>query len=86
MPSIKNEKQTKRLAFLADRTALLMVELVRRDLDYGHFCHERFYTDETAGYLKQGKEYEVCLYLVRRMIQRHDLREEEADAKAKALD
>ena len=78
MPSIKNEKQTKRLAFLADRMALLMVDIVRRDFDYGRFCHEEFYTDEVAGYLQQGKEYQVCLDFVRMMIKQHD--KEQADA------
>ena len=84
MPSIKNEKQTKRLAFLADRTALLLVELVRRDLDYGRFCHEEFFTDEIAGYLQQGKEYQVCLDFVRMMIQKHD--KEQVDAEAATVD
>ena len=74
MPSIKNEKQTKRLAFLAERMALLMVELVQRDCDYGRFCHEEFFTDEAAGYLQQGKEYQVCLDFVRMMIKKHDKR------------
>ena len=66
------KKQRKRLAFLADRMALLMVDLVRRDCDFGRFCHEEFYTDEVAGYLQQGKEYQVCLDFVRMMIQKHD--------------
>lgn len=70
-------KSDKRLAFMADRMAMLMVELVRRDLDYGRFCHEDFFTDEVAGYLHQGKEYEVCIDFVRMMIKKHDLREKE---------
>jgi hypothetical protein len=68
-------RSDKRLAFLADRMAMLMVELVRRDLDYGRFCHEEFFTDEVAGYLHQGRQYEVCIDFVRIMIKNHDLRE-----------
>lgn len=68
-------RSDKRLAFLADRMARLLVELVRRDFDYGKYCFEEFYTDEVAGYLKQGKEYEVCIDFVRMMIKKHDLRE-----------
>ncbi len=79
MPSTKNEKQTKRLAFLADRMALLMVDIVRRDFDYGRFCHEEFYTDEVAGYLRQGKQYPVCLDFVRIMIKKHDKEQNEKD-------
>ena len=63
---------TDRLAFLADRMALLMVDIVRRDCDYGHFCHDKFYEDEVAGYLRQGNEYQVCLDFVRIMIKNHD--------------
>jgi len=59
--------------------ALLMVDIVRRDFDYGRSCHEKFYTDETAGYLRQGKEYQVCLDFVRMMIKQHD-KQEQADA------
>ena len=70
------KKQRKRLAFLADRMALLMVELVRRDFDFGRFCHEEFYTDEVAGYLQQGKDYQVCLDFVRMMIKKHDKEQE----------
>jgi len=55
--------------------ARLMNELVRRDFDYGRFCHDEFYTDEIACYLKQGKEYEVCIDFVRMMIKKHDQRE-----------
>ena len=71
----KLQRDEARLAFLAGRMALLMVDLVRRDLDYGRFCHEKFYTDEIAGYLQQGKEYQVCLDFVRMMIKQHDKQE-----------
>jgi hypothetical protein len=54
--------------------AMLMVELVRRDLDYGRFCHDEFYTDEVAGYLQQGKEYEVCIDFVRIMLKKQNRR------------
>jgi hypothetical protein len=57
--------------------AMLMVELVRRDFDYGRFCHEEFFTDEIAEHLRGKKEYEVCLDFVRRMLRRHDENEKE---------
>ena len=74
MPSAQT-KNEQRLAFLADRMALLLVDLVNRDCDYGRFCHERFYTDEVAGYLRLGKKFEVCLDFVRIMIKKHDKQE-----------
>ena len=77
-------RSDKRLAFVADRMARLMVDLVRRDLDYGKFCHDEFYTDEIAGYLKQGKEYEVCIDFVRIMIRRHDNEMALAEKKSEA--
>ena len=54
--------------------AMLMVELVRRDMDYGRFCFEEFYTDEVAGYLQQGKEYEICMDFVRIMLKKQNTR------------
>ena len=74
-PPVRLQRDEARLAFLAGRMALLMVDLVRRDFDYGRFCHEEFYTDEIAGYLQQGKEYQVCLDFVRMMIKQHDKQE-----------
>lgn len=75
-----DKKQDKRIAFMADRMALLILELVRRDMDFGRFCHEEFYTDEIAGYLQQGKDYDTCLDFVRMMIKKHDKREKENGA------
>ena len=61
-----------RIAFLADRMALLMVDLVRRDCDFGRFCFDEFYKGEVAGYLRNSKEYLVCIDFVRKMLRRHD--------------
>lgn len=77
-------KSDSRIAFLADRMARLLVELVRRDFDYGKYCFEEFYTDEVAGYLRQGKEYEVCIDFVRIMIRRHDNEMAMAEEKSEA--
>ena len=52
--------------------ALLMVDLVRRDMEYGKFCHEEFYEGEIAAHLRKSKEYATCLDFVRRMLRRHD--------------
>lgn len=53
--------------------AMLMVELVRRDLDYGPFCFEEYYNGEIADHLRKSREYEVCIDFVRRMLRRHDV-------------
>lgn len=68
----KRPSNKRRVAFLADRMALLMVDLIRRDCEYGRFCHDEFYCDEIAGYLRSGKEYKVALDFVRNMLRRHD--------------
>lgn len=66
-----------RLRFLADRMAMLMVELVRRDLDYGRFCHEEYFTDEISDKLRESKEYDTCIDFVRRMLRKHDAAQKE---------
>ena len=74
--SEKNEPQvapsTERLRFMADRMALLMQELVRRDFDFGKFCYEEFYVGEVPDHLRKKKDYDTCLDFVRRMLRRHD--------------
>lgn len=52
--------------------ALLLVELVRRDLDFGPHCFEEFFTDEVADHLRKHKDYEVCIDFVRMMLRKHD--------------
>ena len=52
--------------------ALLMVDLVRRDLDYGRFCHDEFYEGELADSMRQSKHYEVSIDFIRMMLRRHD--------------
>lgn len=85
MPRAKNEQDrispaTERLRFMADRMALLMVDLVRRDCDYGKFCYDDWYEDDVADYLRKSKEYDVCLDFVRRMLRRHDTKIREGSA------
>ncbi len=63
---------TERLRFLADRMALLMQELVRRDMDYGRFCFEEFFEGEVPDHLRKRNDYDTCLEFVRRMLRRHD--------------
>ena len=79
-------RSNKRIAFMAERMALLLLDLVRRDFEYGKACFEDFYTDEIAGYLQQGKEYQVCLDFVRMMLKKHDLREIENEELRDRLD
>lgn len=57
------------MRFLADRMAILMVDLVRRDMDYGTFCHDEYYKSDDV---RQSTEYEVCIDFIRKMIRRHD--------------
>jgi len=75
--SAKAGPHTDRLRFLADRMALLLVELVRRDIDYGRFCFEEFYTDEVADHLRKSKDYKNCIEFVRMMLRKHDQKERE---------
>jgi hypothetical protein len=71
----KVHPSTERLRFLADRMACLMLELVRRDMDFGTFCHEEFFEGEVADHLRKHKDYDTCLDFVRRMLRKHDARE-----------
>lgn len=77
-------KSDRRIAFLADRMAVLMMDLVRRDFEFGKFCHDEFFTNEIAGYLRHGKEYAVCIDFVRMMIKRDDRRFNDEMEMAKA--
>ena len=69
-------EKVQRLALCAELMAVGVGDLGHRDCDYGRFCHARCYTDEVAGYLRQGKEFEVCLDFVRMMIQKHDKKQD----------
>ena len=71
MPKDK-QKHDDRLRFLADRMALLMCELTNRDLDFGPFCFEEWYTDKRADQVRDTRTYEINIDFVRRMLRRHD--------------
>jgi hypothetical protein len=75
--SAKKGPHTDRLRFMADRMALLMVELVRRDFDFGRFCFEEFYVGEVPDHLRKSKDYETCMEFVRMMLRRHDAEQRE---------
>lgn len=66
------DERTDQLRFLADRFALLMTELVQRDLDYEPFAFDEFYENEQADEMRQSKHYEVSIDFVRRMLRRHN--------------
>jgi hypothetical protein len=55
--------------------ALLMVELVRRDLEYGKFCDEEFYEGEIADHLRKSKYYNTCIDFVRKMLRKRNAAE-----------
>ncbi len=61
-----------RIKFLADRLAMLMTELASRDMDFGRFCHDEFYTGQVANFVRGRRTFGVCLDLVRNMLRRHD--------------
>lgn len=69
---------------MADRMAMLMVDLVRRDFDYGKFCFEEFYVGEIPDHLRKSKEYRVCIDFVRMMLRKHDEQEREKSAQREA--
>ena len=75
--SAKKGPHADRLRFLADRMALLMVELVGRDFDFGRFCHDEFYEGEVADHKRKSREYEICIDFVRIMLRKHDKQERE---------
>lgn len=68
----KRPNDAARLKFLADRMALLIVDLARRDCDYGEFCHDDFYQGLDADVVRDSKEYVVSLDFVRNMLRRFD--------------
>ncbi len=74
MPKVDKKLQPPeaRIAFLADRMAILMVELISRDCEYGLFCYDEFYKDELAEKWRQSQHYHVALDFVRNMLRRHD--------------
>ena len=69
----KKQQAEDRIKFLADRMAILMVDLICREVDYGEFCYEEFYTSVSADVMRESKHYEVALDLVRSMIRKHDV-------------
>ena len=68
-PQTKNER---RVAFLADRMAILMVDLVRRDHDYGPFCFDDFYEGKKGEEMRKSRYYQTSLDFVRNMLRRQD--------------
>ena len=72
MPDELQQKQDKRLAFLADRFAVVLVDIVQRDMDYSDLCFDDFYRGERAHVMRKSRHYQVTLDLVRSMIKNHD--------------
>ena len=68
-PQKKNER---RVSFLADRMAFLIVDLVKRDCDYGEFCHDEFYEGVDADQIRETQKYKVALDFIRGMMRRQD--------------
>lgn len=65
-------KNDERLAFLADRMAILLVDLVRRDFDYGPFCFDEFFENQMADEIRRSQHYHVAIDFVRKMVRRHN--------------
>ena len=70
MPKV--EKKDQQIKFLADRLAYVMAELVRRDLDYGDFCYDAFYTGKQSDEVRASKEYQTSIEFVRMMLRRQN--------------
>lgn len=68
----KRPSNKRRVAFLADRMAILMVELISRDCEYGLFCYDEFYKDELAEKWRESQYYDTALDFVRNMLRRFD--------------
>ena len=71
-PDKKLQPAEARIAFLADRLARLMVDVVHVQMEYGPICFDEFYSDEYADSVRKSKEFRVCLDFVRNMLRRHD--------------
>lgn len=54
--------------------AVVLVDIVHRDMDYSDICFDDFYKGERANELRLSKHYQVVLDLVRSMIKNHDKR------------
>ena len=86
MPDDLPQKQDKRLAFLADRMAIVLVDIVERDMDYSDICFNDFYQGERADAIRRTKTYQVVLDLVRTMVREYDKRQVALDRSAGVSD
>ena len=75
MPSDnKKQRADERIKFMADRMAILMVEIIELDFDYGDLCFNDFYRGERADEMRRTKHYQVGMDFVRQMIRKHDVK------------
>lgn len=74
------DKQKETIKLLADRLALCMTELANRDMDYGKWCFEEFYTDADSELTRHSKTYKVNLDFVRMMVKKHAAKSDATDA------
>ncbi len=72
MPPKTEAKNEKRLTFLADRLAIVLSDIVQRDMDYSDICYDDFYRGERADELRRSKQYQVCMDFVRTMVKNYD--------------
>lgn len=64
----KLKRLEKQVQLLADRYALVLVELVRRDLDYGPYCYDDWYCGEVADYNRKHRYCKMAKEFIRKMI------------------
>jgi len=74
MPDERATLNELRLKFLADRMAIVLADIVQRDMDYSDICFDDFYRGERADELRRSKHYQVTFDLVRTMVKNHDKR------------
>ena len=62
--------------------AIVLVDIVYRDMEFSDICFDDFYRGERANELRLSRHYQVGLDLIRTMVKNHDERGEKANGEA----
>ena len=77
-------RQSRQIAFLADRCALLLYELVDQNMTYGQWCFDDWFESKFAEIKRNKRQYEICKDMVRLMLRHHLKREAENENEEEA--
>ena len=66
------KKQTERVAFLADRMAILLVICKSRTGDWNPWFREGMYEGPTGEEIRGWPDYQTAKDIIREMLRRHD--------------